>query len=144
MEWVPGSKWRFAAKRPGLQRTPFGPLELVWAINSRAMVEQFGYPQEEPIPDLYCRIRDGRHILIEVKTKDNIGKAVNVQLPSGVRLLRRFGKPVDLLAVSVTKLIPAEGWAGTMDGYLRRFGLADMPAEISGLNIILDVRRDPR
>lgn len=139
-EWSKGSKWEFRAEQPAFKLTPYGPLDLVWAVNSKWLAEVFGYPANDSIPDFYGRISDGRWIVFEVKGKDAINKAVNAQLPTGVRTLRALGKPVSLLAISVSKIRPSEGWVQTRGGLLRRADVAQTPAVVEGMTVILDQR----
>lgn len=140
MEWRRGSKWPFLADQPKFSLSPDGPLELVWAVNSRGLTEWHGYPRNTSIPDFYGKVTDGRFILFEVKGRDAINRAMAYQLPSGVRNLRALGRPVQLLAISVSKIRPAEGWAQARNGLLRRGDLAETPAEVEGMKVILDQR----
>ncbi len=120
-QWFKGSKWEFLADQPEFKLTPYGPLDLVWAVNSKWLAEQFGYPASDPIPDFYGKLGDGRWILFEVKGKDAINRAIDRQLPTGVRTLRRLGKPVALLAISVSKL-PAIRGMGPDEGRVAKEG----------------------
>lgn len=107
--WAVGERWPDEwGRKPTFPRCDGGNCKIIEAWDEEGMHEDFGYPANETIPDLYGHLIDGRWLLCEFKSS-SIRNGVT-QLEKGTRQMRGLCHPVSALGIVIDGFKRHDKW----------------------------------
>lgn len=143
--WAVGERWPDEwGRKPTFPRCDGGNCKIIEAWDEEGMHEDFGYPANETIPDLYGHLIDGRWLLCEFKSS-SIRNGVT-QLEKGTRQMRGLCHPVSALGIVIDGFKRHDKWRRNNNGLLvvhnSKGRLYERPYTIEGMEIMVEEEGD--